>query len=165
MPASFHPTLDCIGKEYRYYVCLGPVQLPHHRLYSWHVYHPLDLNLICQALPFLAGTHDFSAFCNVKKNARYSDYVRTIEKLDMAELEGGRLCFTLCGNHFLYKMARNLVGTLIDVGKGRIMPEALAGILSGQKRPNAGVSAPAHGLFLHEVLYEPIPNDSDLSSQ
>jgi len=155
MHLSFHPTLDATGKEYRYYICTGPVQLPYHRYYSWHVYHPLDIDEMQKAMPLLVGTHNFMAFCNVKNSAQYTDYNRTIEKLEFIELERGRLCFRLCGNHFLYRMARNIVGTLVDVGKGRIPLQEIPKILERGKRHAAGLSAPAHGLFLHRVNYGP----------
>ncbi len=154
MPASFHPTLDCTGKEYRYFICFGPSQLPHHRFYSWHVPYLLKTELIRQAIPQLIGTHNFAAFCNVKKNAHYSDYVRTVQLLELLEIEKHRLCFRIRGNHFLYKMVRNIVGTLIDIGREKIPCEDLIQILKSQDRPEAGVTAPAHGLFLHEVFYE-----------
>jgi tRNA pseudouridine38-40 synthase len=154
MPLSFHPTLDCTGKEYRYYVCLGPTQLPQNRLTSWHVHYPLDRNKMKQAQLLLIGIHHFAAFCNVKKNARYTDYVRDVQLLEMMEIERNRICFRIGGNNFLYKMVRNLVGTLIDIGRGKIVVESLADILQSQARPKAGVTAPSHGLFLHEVFYK-----------
>lgn len=154
MPLSFHPTLNSTGKEYRYYICMGPTQLPHHRFYSWHVSYPLDLNRMHQALDLLTGQHNFASFCNVKKNAHYSDYTREVKLLDIKELENNRLCFRIQGNHFLYKMARNIVGTLIDIGKGKIDLDCLSQILLSKSRPQAGVTAPAHGLFLHKVFYE-----------
>lgn len=153
MPLSFHPTLDCISKEYRYFICYGPTQLPHHRFYSWHVHDSLNLEHMRQALHLLIGIHNFATFCNVKKNAHYSDYVRTIQLLELIELEEKRLCFRIGGNHFLYKMVRNLVGTLIDIGRGKITLERLPDILQSEDRPQAGVTAPAHGLFLYQVFY------------
>ncbi len=153
MPLSFHPTLDCIGKEYRYFICFGHTQLPHHRFYSWHVPYSLNLEKMRQALPLLLGTHNFAAFCNVKKNAHYSDYIRELQLLDLIELEEKRICFRIGGNHFLYKMVRNLVGTVVDIGRQKISLETLPTILQSEYRPQAGVTAPAHGLFLHHVFY------------
>jgi tRNA pseudouridine38-40 synthase len=153
MPISFHPTLDCSSKEYRYYACQGSLQLPHHRFYSWHIYQPLDLDRIRKTIPLLIGTHNFASFCNFKSSVHYPDYVRNLEELELIELEENRLCFRMRGNHFLYRMARNLVGTLVDVGKGKIEIEEICDILKSQKRPAAGISAPAHGLFLHQVHY------------
>lgn len=154
MPSSFHPTLDCIGKEYRYYACMGPTQLPHNRFYSWHIHYPLSLETMRKAIPLFLGKHNFASFCNVKKNARYNDYDREIQLLELIELEGQKLCFRVIGNHFLYKMVRTIVGTLADIGRGKISLEELPSILQSASRPFAGVTAPAHGLFLHEVFYE-----------
>lgn len=154
MPTSFHPTLDCIGKEYHYFICFGPTQLPHHRFYSWHVPYLLNLDRMRQALPVLIGTHDFAAFCNFKKNAHYTNYIREVQLLTFSEIEERRVCFRIRGNHFLYKMVRNLVGTLVDIGREKIPLETLLDILQSTSRPQAGVTAPAHGLFLHEVFYE-----------
>lgn len=153
MPLNFHPTLDATGKEYRYYICYGPTQLPHHRFYSWHVHYSLDLTLMRQTIPVLIGTHPFEAFCNMKKNARYHHYLREIRKFTINRIDETRLCFEIQGNHFLYKMMRNLVGTMIDIGKGKINPDTLSEIIASKTRANAGVTAPAHGLFLHEVFY------------
>ena len=89
----------------------------------------------------------------------YTDYVREVQLIELLELEGNRLSFRIQGNHFLYKMVRNLVGTLIDIGRGKISLETLPLILSSIQRPQAGVTAPAHGLFLHEVFYPHMKND------
>lgn len=153
MPLSFHPTLDSKGKEYRYYASLGPIQLPFQRLYSWHVHHDLDLDLVKKAIPQFIGKHNFKAFCNVKKNECYADFEREVHFLEMEEKEKNEICFRIGGNHFLYKMVRNIVGTLIDIGKGKIALVDLPPILQTGKRPLAGVTAPAHGLFLHEIFY------------
>lgn len=154
MPLSFHPTIHCIGKEYRYFVCMGQSQLPQHRFYSWHVPYPLQLDAIRKACPYLIGSHDFSSFCNAKIKTHYSDYVREVQLLQLTELENNRLCFRIQGNHFLYKMVRNIIGTLIYVGRGKISLQSLREILESRHRPEAGVTAPAHGLFLQRVIYE-----------
>jgi tRNA pseudouridine38-40 synthase len=153
MPASFHPTLDSICKEYRYFICFGSKQLPHHRFYSWHVSHLLDLVAIREAIPLLIGRHNFAVFCNVKKNEHYKDYIREVQLLELIEIEEMRVYFRIRGNHFLYKMVRNIIGTLIDIGRGKIALQTLSSILESQSRPQAGVTAPAHGLFLYEVCY------------
>lgn len=77
-PLHFHPTLDCIGKEYRYYICYGDIQMPEHRFFSWHVHYAIDLVKLQKALPLFIGRHDFSSFCNVKKNAHYTDRIREV---------------------------------------------------------------------------------------
>lgn len=153
MLPSFHPTLDCTGKEYRYYICNTPVQLPQHRFYSWHCPSPLQLDLMLEAAMYLIGQHDFSAFCNVRKQMNYENCIRQINSVDINRNDEGRLCIKVAGNHFLYKMVRNIVGTLVYVGKGKIEADSIPGILNTKDRSLAGVTAPAHGLFLHKVYY------------
>lgn len=152
-PENFHPTLDCIGKEYRYTICNSTTQLPHHRLYSWHCPFELDLVSMQQALKYLMGTHDFSAFCNVRKNANYEHHVREVSEIAILELPQNQIEFLVKGHHFLYKMVRNIVGTLVYVGKGILTAESIPRILFEQDRTQAGITAPAHGLSLHHVYY------------
>lgn len=152
-PASFHPTLDSIGKEYHYFICYDPIQLPQHRFYSWHIPYFLDIENIQKAIPQLIGQHDFSSFCNLRKNVHYSDYVREIQSLELHRCDDSRLRFSIKGNHFLYKMVRNIVGSLVDIGRGRLDRAHLPAILNSKYRPEAGMTAPAHGLFLFKVFY------------
>lgn len=150
---KFHPTLDCTGKEYRYSICYGSVQLPHHREYSWHYPSELDIDLMTEAGKILVGTHDFGAFCNMKKNEVYSDYIRTVTGIELLGLSDKRLQVEVKGTNFLYKMVRNIVGTLVYVGTGKITLAQLTNILERGDRTQAGMTAPAHGLCLHKVFY------------
>lgn len=151
--ASFHPTLDVISKVYHYDISLGPVQMPHERRFSWHVHVPLDLEAMQQAALLLTGTHDFSAFTNHKNNESYEDHVRTVESIQFIQHSENPLRIRVQGVHFLYKMVRNLVGTLVDVGSGKIKADDVSGILEKRDRTLAGVTAPALGLKLSEVIY------------
>lgn len=153
-PLDFHPTLDAKGKEYHYYVCLGPIQMPAHRLYSWHVHVPLCLDRMRTALQAFLGEHDFSALCNAKKNATYAHYKRHIDSIEIEQLGPQRLRFVVKGNHFLYKMVRNLVGTLVYIGQGKMEPEIIPTLLASKQRIYAGITAPAHGLFLDKIFYD-----------
>lgn len=150
---AFHPTLDCIGKEYHYHICYETTQQPFHRHYSWH--YPKDLNIqsMRDAANQLKGERDFSSFCNVKKNHTYKDYKRRVDHIEITELGDKRLRLEIRGNNFLYKMVRNLVGTIAYVGCGKIAAEAIPSILAGHYRPLAGITAPAHGLCLVKVFY------------
>ncbi|MBU6382841.1 MAG: tRNA pseudouridine(38-40) synthase TruA [Verrucomicrobia bacterium] len=141
---NFHPTLDAIGKEYRYQICLGEAQDPTRRLYSWHCRYPLDGDPIREAASRLVGTHDFTAFAN----EREKDPICTLQSIEW----NGQF-FRIQGNRFLYKMVRNLVGTLVYVGCGKIGIESVGEILASKDRKRAGVTAPAHGLYLHQVFY------------
>lgn len=149
----FHPTLDCIAKEYRYSLCYGTIQLPKERLYAWHYPYPLEIDLMQQAAHMLVGTHDFGAFCNLRTSTYYETKVRTIDQIQVLPFEGKRLEIHVKGNHFLYKMVRNLVGTLVHIGQRRISLVDLEKILLSKDRKQAGVTAPAHGLSLYKLYY------------
>ena len=142
-PCEFHPTLDAIGKEYHYRLSLTPVQEPTDRLYAWHIPYSLDRQAIERAAQALLGTHDFSAFANQGEKG--------ICTLSSIYLEQDR--FYIRGTRFLYKMVRNLVGTLLYIGLGKILPSAMAEILASHDRKKSGLTAPAHGLYLHQVFY------------
>ena len=152
-PSFFHPTLDCQYKEYRYYICTGSIQLPIHRFYSWHIYQPLDLQKIQHALPYFIGKKCFAAFSNSKNIPQNINQTREIIKMECLELENHRLCFKIEGKSFLRNMVRIIVGTLIDIGKEKISPDNISGIFESKKRNKAGLTAPAHGLFLHRIIY------------
>lgn len=144
VPETFHPTLDAKEKEYHYRICPDPVQLPHMRLYTWHYFHPLNLDAMRHAAQSLLGTHDFTAFTNrLDKNPLCS----------LSSIEVHPLQITFRGDRFLYKMARNLAGTLLYVGSGKLSLEQIPLILQSRDRKQAGMTAPAHGLFLHHIFY------------
>ncbi|MCC5832852.1 MAG: tRNA pseudouridine(38-40) synthase TruA [Chlamydiales bacterium] len=153
MPSDFHPSLDARGKLYSYNICFGPLQLPFHRAFSWHVPAEFELSFMRQAADLLTGEHDFSSFCNVHENLNYSHKYRRIDRIDFTLIEPGRLRIDIKGNHFLYKMARNIVGTLAYVAMGKLAVEAIPEILAAKERPFAGITAPAHGLTLQKVYY------------
>lgn len=155
VPLDFHPTLDCTGKEYHYTICNTAVQLPPYRLYSWHVPYTLDYAAMQQASEMLTGTHNFESFCNFRKQSQYENYTRTVTRITLLRLPEGRLKIEVCGNNFLYKMVRNIVGTLIDVGRDKILVDAIPAILKSGDRKQSGVTAPAHGLSLFRVHYLP----------
>jgi tRNA pseudouridine38-40 synthase len=150
---SFHPTLSARSKEYHYWICNSPVQMPMNRLYSWHIHQPLNLDSMrCAARDFL-GTHDFSAFTNEPTD----DSIRTIEHIGVESMADQRIRIVLRADRFLYKMARNIVGSLVYIGCQKLPSDSIPRILSSKMRENAGITAPAHGLFLIEVFYdEPI---------
>jgi len=150
---GFHPTLDCVSKEYHYSICYGALQQPQHRLYSWHYSYALDIARMREAAAHFVGAHDFTSFCNYKITHSYSSYIRTIEKIEIVELAEKRLNIQIRGNNFLYRMARNLAGTLLHVGCGKIPLENIPVILSSKDRTLAGITAPAHGLCLMRVDY------------
>ncbi|MEI6242995.1 MAG: tRNA pseudouridine(38-40) synthase TruA [Chlamydiota bacterium] len=148
-PLSFHPTLDPVSKEYHYYLCTTKNLFPSTLPYVWHYPNTIDFPLMQKAFPILLGTHDFSSFTNKKpKNAICSLYRIEIfpEKNHIYRIE-------IEGNRFLYNMMRILVGTLANIGSGKIQIDALPLILQNHQRKYSGITAPPHGLFLAKVSY------------
>jgi tRNA pseudouridine38-40 synthase len=152
-PPGFHPTLNVETKTYEYAICYGKVQLPQHRLYSWHFHYPLNIEMMQKSASKLEGTHDFSAFCNQKNNEEYDNHIRSILSISIDPIGEERLVIRVTGNHFLYKMVRNIVGTLAYVGCGKLIPEDVERILSLHDRTLAGMTAPAEGLTLSHITY------------
>ena len=153
-PVSFHPTLDVIEKEYRYYICNSKIESPINRNFAWHCPYKLDLkymNLACQKL---TGTHDFKALCNSHKDPQPKSTIRTINEIKIIKLPDNQLRIDVLGKNFLFRMVRNIVGLLIYVGRQKILATELEQILISKDRTKAGITAPAHGLFLHRVSYE-----------
>jgi tRNA pseudouridine38-40 synthase len=149
---AFHPTIDNEGKNYRYYLCMGPCQIPFFRDHSWHFPYALDLKLMREAADLLTGYKDFACFCNERADYTRSTFCR-IDEIKIEELGNYRLCISIKGSRFLYKMVRNMVGTLAYIGSGKIELRALEKILQSKIRSSAGMTAPAHGLELTEVYY------------
>jgi tRNA pseudouridine38-40 synthase len=167
-PAGFDPRRHAKGKRYRYLVWNHPSRPALLRRRTWHVRRALDLAAMRAAARTLVGEHDFSAFrasgCEARSTVRA---VRRLEILPWShpaapETAPGRgageeapalLAFEVEGTAFLRFMVRNLVGTLVEVGLGRIDAEAVAGILAAGDRRRAGRTAPPQGLVLLGVDY------------
>ena len=147
--SSFHPTLHSTGKEYQYSVYFGKVQLPFEREICWHYPHPLDIVQMKTASCVLLGKHDFAAF----SNERVEDSIRELFSINIELHNPEKLQISIAGNNFLYKMVRNLVGTLVYIGCGRLKIDDLPKILDSKDRTLAGMTAPACGLFLNKVFY------------
>ena len=152
--SDFHARYSASSKIYHYRLHLGPIPDPFKKRYAYHVPHPVDLTLLKKAAERFLGTHDFTSFANeATRGSAAKDAVRTLHRLSVVEEPGGvRLEFE--GNGFLYKMVRNIVGTLLDVCAGKIAEEEIPAIIAAKDRKKAGRAAPPHGLYLVEVKYE-----------
>jgi len=150
---AFHPTLDAIQKEYHYFIDTKSVASPFLRFTHWHIPQILQLETMEEACPLFCGTHDFKAFCNSRKNLKYPDTTRHLSKLAIVPLENSCFRIELCANSFLYKMARNIVGTLVQIGQGKLKSADIPKIFDSKKRALAGLTAPAHGLILSSIFY------------
>jgi tRNA pseudouridine38-40 synthase len=151
-PADFHARFDATGKQYRYFVWNHAAMNPLLRHQAWHVPRKLALPAMRAAAERFVGRHDFRAFT---ANPGY-ERLSTIRRLTRVELKrnGPLLTFVIEGDGFLYKMCRGLVGTLVQVGLGKLAVGNIRRILSSRDRRVAGMTAPAHGLVLWRVFYD-----------
>lgn len=149
-PASFHARFSARQKIYHYYLYLDPVLDPFLRSYTYHPSHPIDLSLLKEAASYFIGTHDFTTFANVKKIT--GDNRRTIHRLELIK-QGAILCLAFEGNGFLYKMVRNIVGTLLDICAGKLAIGDIPKLFAARDRRLAGRAAPPQALFLVDVIY------------
>ena len=151
---EFHPTLDVVKKTYRYLISTGPVQLPLLRYTHWHVHYPLNLPLLYESTKEFLGTKDFRGLCNRRADLKEDDTVRTVYSVEVREDASAQtLTVHIEADHFLYKMVRNIVGTMVWIARGKIPPNSIDSALQSRKRALAGVTAPAHGLSLVHVTY------------
>jgi len=150
---TFHAQISAKRKIYRYHLHLDPIECPFKRAKSTHIRGPFDRNLFTQAASAFVGTHDFRSFTNEStlKDPKKSS-TRTIYRLDIFDEPGG-IYVEVEGNGFLYKMVRNIVGTLLDIAQGKMSLGELEGIFQKKDRRAGGRCAPPHGLFLAKVIY------------
>jgi tRNA pseudouridine38-40 synthase len=149
---AFNARFDARSKTYRYAIWCDPVMPPQHRRYAWHVPQPMDVNAMQAAAALLVGHHDFAAF-----QAAGSDVKTTVREIIASKIEKKpptpTIEYEITGTGFLRHMVRNIVGTLIDVGRSRFDPAAVLEILDSRDRARASATAPAHGLTLVRVDY------------
>ena len=150
-PAGFDPRRHAAGKHYRYTIHNSRVRPVFERNYRWQVKKPLDVAAMNLAAGFLVGEHDFSAFRGSKCTAKTS--VRTLDGLAW-RLEPPALILDAWGRGFLKQMVRNIVGTSVEIGRGRWPAGKMADILQSGKREEAGLTAPAQGLCLMKVYFD-----------
>lgn len=146
---NFHARYSAKEKVYEYHLQVGKNPILDGLVGEFN--QMPNLELIKAAAQILVGTHDFSSFCSAK--AEVSDYVRTINYIKIYMTKADQIIFEISGNGFLYNMVRIIVGTLYDVGIGKIKPEEVKEILSAKDRTKAGKTAPASGLYLKKVKY------------
>jgi tRNA pseudouridine38-40 synthase len=148
---DFHARFDALRKQYRYFVWNHPAMNPLLRQQAWHVPQKLDLAALRLACAGFLGRQDFRSLTANPGYERKST-VRTIGRCAVRR-QGPLLTFILEADGFLYKMCRGIVGTLVQVGMGKIAPAEIAQLLAHRDRRVAGMTAPAHGLVLWKVDY------------
>lgn len=149
---AFHARFDAVEKEYRYYVYTDKERDVFKRNYAYHFPHELNLSAILAGCHYLVGKHDFTTFSSAKATVKGSR-VRTLTKVTCHQ-QGNEFEFILRGNGFLYHMVRIIVGVLLDIGVGKLLPEEIPNLLAAKDRRLAGDTAPPEGLYLWEVTYE-----------
>ncbi len=149
---EFHPRYDALAKTYEYRIFRGEVCPPLEWRYVHHHPYPLDMERMIRLAPSFEGEHDFSAFAAADERDREGlSKIRTIFA-SRVELDGQHLYYRVRGSGFLKHMVRNLVGALLETGKGNLDRQGIEKLLSS-RAPRAGPTAPAKGLFLVGVEY------------
>jgi tRNA pseudouridine38-40 synthase len=150
VPISFHAQRSAKWKTYEYRIFNSRARSPLKRKHTFFVPYVFNLSKMKRAAKLLSGKHDFRAF--ETSGSRRKSAVRTIRKFDIKKV-GNDITITVEANGFLYNMVRSLVGTLLEVARGRMEFSDLKRVLASKNRSQAGPTAPAHGLILRKVSY------------
>jgi len=158
---GFNPRFDAKSKIYSYFISTSKIISPFLYRYTWNIRYKLDIEEMTNSIRFLVGTHDFSSFrgsgCDAKNVAK-TIFSAKIEKFDSIDfmtfsMRGDFVKFSIEADSFLRHMVRNIVGTLVEIGRGRWSAENVKSILLARNRMAAGQTAPARGLFLEKINY------------
>ncbi len=153
-PDNFHAIRDARSKRYRYVIQFGDQPDPLRRRYSWFLPKTLDVNQMRDASTALIGQHDFASFQAAGSPRKTT--IRTVHELTIsceATETTDFISIEIEADGFLYNMVRNIVGSLVDVGRGKQNPAWIASVVQARDRRMAGPTAPAHGLILLSVSY------------
>lgn len=152
-PPDFHASRAARSKLYRYSIFAALTRPCRDRLaqQTWHVWHPLDVQRMRAAAELLIGTHDFVAFAS--RGSPRENTVRRIEAIEIRR-QYERILIDVQGTGFLYNQVRNMVGTLVEVGRGHWEPPRVTTILASRDRTAAGPTAPPQGLCLEWIRYD-----------
>ena len=153
VPADFHPRFVSQTKTYRYRIWNADVMAPFERRYAWHIIERLDVEAMTAAARVLEGRHDFAAFQAAGGSTKTTERIVSSSVISRTASEEPLVTYDISGNGFLRYMVRNIVGTLVEVGRGRRPGEWVAEVLRSRDRASAGPTAPPEGLFLVSVQY------------
>ena len=148
---DFNARYHARSKVYLYQIFNENVRSAIHRRYAWWVYSPLNVDRMLEAAVLFTGSHDFSSFCAT--NCGLTNHTRTVKRFEIVRDHRGLLRIDVEADGFLKYMVRNMVGMLVEIGKGNRFPNDVTAVIEAKDRRRAGVTAPAQGLFLKEVRY------------
>ncbi|BBB33338.1 tRNA pseudouridine38-40 synthase [Thermotomaculum hydrothermale] len=148
---SFHPRFNAKGKTYKYRFFIGDVVPPFERFYCYQIRGKVDIEKMIEAAEFFKGEKDFSSFRDSMCTAK--NPVKKIKVSKFNLLNNGFLEYIITGDSFLHHMVRNIAGTLLWIGKGKISIDSLPEIFEKKDRKFAGPTLDAKGLFLEKVYY------------
>ncbi|MFO7965691.1 MAG: tRNA pseudouridine(38-40) synthase TruA [Desulfobacterales bacterium] len=147
---DFHARYDVKSKRYCYCILNRPIRSAIGRGHAWHIRKKLDIDGMQKAARHLVGTHDFKSFqaqgSGIENTNRHIMDLQILRKND-------RITIEIQADGFLRFMVRTIVGTLVNVGQGKLSPDDVKDILTSKDRSRAGATAPPHGLFLISVNY------------
>ncbi len=146
---QFSARYSATERMYRYYISRTPTAFE--RKYCWQLGYSLDVSKMNEASSLLFSIKNYQSFCKVEANVEH--YLCDVKCAEWSNETDSKLIFTIRANRFLHGMVRALVGTLVNVGRGFTSQREFQNIIQSHDRSNAGQSAPAHGLFLEEVIY------------
>ncbi len=153
--AEFSARFSAKKREYRYFISNSKTESIFCKNFSWHVSKPLNVEAMEKASKFLIGEHDFKSFC-LACSAENKTTMRNVESITFESIKNfdeELIQIKITGNAFLHSMVRTIVGTLVEVGKGKRKAEWMHDVLVAKRRSVAGENAPAKGLIFWEVYY------------
>ena len=146
---DMHARFSAVARTYYYYI--HTVKSPFLRHYSCELHYPLDFQKMNEAVQLLLRYEDFGAFC--KSHADVKTTLCRLTKAEWRPVGEGQWLFEIRANRFLRNMVRAVVGTLVEVGRGRLSLDEFCRVVEGKRRTEAGESMPAHALFLEKIEY------------
>lgn len=148
---DFHARYNCVSKTYEYYVVKSRIKLPIYADRAYVCDYDLDIAIMRRAASAMTGKRNYSAF--MASGSNVTNTIREVTEFTIDEVDDNVLRFRVSADGFLYNMVRNMVGTLIDVGRGKIPVEYVKEIIQSGDRRKAGATAPACGLYLVKAVY------------
>jgi tRNA pseudouridine38-40 synthase len=148
---DFHARFDCVAKTYQYRIWNAPVSDPFQWMRAWHIPVPLDVQGMREAARAVPGTHDFASFAS-SSGRPVASTRRTVYSLEI-ETQGPWIFLWIEADGFLYHMARNIVGALVRVGKGKLSASTLSLLLEEPRRSGLFGAAPPWGLYFYRATY------------